>query len=380
MRSVDPLACALSRPSVLVVTERGDRPETGLFIALHRAGVRVKVLGWADSPYAAWLADAGVLFEPLVLLGKRDRSGIESIRWHIDDFRPDILHLMRKRAIFNGLAAAKGRSVRIVLYRGIVGNISMMNPLDWMSFLNPRVDRIVCVAEAVRQRFLELGIGPLRIPPEKLVTIYKGHDLGWYRAAPLDLATVGVPRGAFVVTCAAQVRPRKGIPVLIRAMAHLPSSLPIHVVLVGGGMTSPALARLIRRSPYRDRFHVLGFRDDAPQILAASDVSVLPSLRREGLPRAVIESMAYGTPVIVSDAGGNPELVEHERSGLVVPAGDAEALGAAILRLYVDREFRAELGRNARRRIATSFTVERTAAETLAMYEELLSSSGLSFA
>src|SRR5690606_21669063 len=159
-----------SRPSVLVVTERGDRPETGLFIALHRAGVRVKVLGWADSPYAAWLADAGVLFEPLVLLGKRDRSGIESIRWHIDDFRPDILHLMRKRAIFNGLAAAKGRSVRIVLYRGIVGNISMMNPLDWMSFLNPRVDRIVCVAEAVRQRFLELGIGPLRIPPEKLVT------------------------------------------------------------------------------------------------------------------------------------------------------------------------------------------------------------------
>lgn len=380
MRTVARGSRALSRPSVLVVTERGDRPETGMFIALHRAGVRIKVLGWADSPYATWLADEGVPFEPLVLLGKRDRSGTESIRWHIDDFRPDILHLMRKRAIFNGLAAAKGRPVRIVLYRGIVGNVSMLNPLDWMSFLNPRVDRIVCVAEAVRRRFLDLGIGPLRLPPEKLVTIYKGHDVDWYRMEPLDLTTVGVPRGAFVVTCAAQVRPRKGIPVLIRSMAHLPAGLPIHVVLVGTGMTSPSLNRLIRRSPYRDHFHVLGFRDDAPQILAASDVSVLPSLRREGLPRAVIESMAYGTPVIVSDAGGNPELVEHERSGLVVPAGDVEALAAAILRLYVDRDFRAELGRNARRRIATCFTVERTAAETLEMYEQLLSSSGPSSA
>lgn len=346
-----------------------------MFIALHRAGVRIKVLGWADSPYAKWLTDEGVPFEPLVLLGKRDRSGTEAIRWHIDDFRPDILHLMRKRAIFNGLAAAKGRPVKIVLYRGIVGNVSVLNPLDWMSFLNPRVDRIVCVAEAVRRSFLELGVGPCKVPPAKLVTIYKGHDLDWYRAEPLDLSIIGVPRGAFVVTCVANVRPRKGIPVLIRSAEHLPAGLPIHFVLVGTGMTSPAISRLIRRSPYRDRFHVLGYRDDAPQILAASDVSVLPSLRREGLPRSVIESMAYRVPAIVSDAGGSPELVEHERSGLVVPAGNPEALGAAILRLYADRGLCAELGRAARRRIGSTFTVERTAAETLELYERLLTSS-----
>src|SRR5690606_31622994 len=155
---------------------------------------------------------------------------------------------------------------------------------------------------------------------------HKGHDLDWYRAEPIDLTTLGVPRGAFVVSCVANARPRKGIPVLIRASEHLPAGLPIHFVLVGTGMTAPAITRLIRRTPYRDRFHVLGFRDDAPEILAASDLSVLPSLRREGLPRSVIESMAYCTPPIVSDAGGSPELVEHERSGLVVPAGDDDAL------------------------------------------------------
>ena len=362
----------MSDVSVLVVTDKGDRPETAAIIALHRAGVRIRVLGWSDSPHAAQLEDAGVPFEPLVLLGKRDRSGIEVIRWHLDDFRPAILHLMRKRPALNGLVAAKGRPVKVVLCRGIAGNVGIMNPLDWASFLNPRVDRIVCAAEAVREAFPGLGFNPLGIPKHKLVTIHKGHDLDWYRAEPLDLAMLGVPRAAFVVSCVANVRPRKGIPVLIRACDHLPGGLPIHVLLIGTGMASPNITRLIRRSPYRDRFHVLGFREDAPQIMAASDVTVLPSLRREGLPRSVIESMAYETAPIVSDAGGSPELVEHERSGLVVPAGDSKALAAAILRLYVDRDACETLGRNARRRIGTAFTVEKTATQTLAMYRELL--------
>lgn len=360
------------RPSVLVVIERGDLPETGVLVALHRAGVRIKVLGWADSPCAAALSDAGVPFEPLVLLGKRDPSGTESVRWHIDDFRPDILQLMCSNAIFNGLAAAKGRLVKIVLYCDSTGKVTVTNPRAWLSFLNPRVDRIVCVAEAVRRDLLDAGVGPLRIAPEKLVTIHKGYDLDWFRAEPLDLATLGVPRGAFVVTCVADARTRNGIPVLVRASEHLPAGLPIHIVLVGTGMTAPAITRLIRRTPYRDRFHVLGFRDDAPQILAASDISVLPSMRGEGLSGAVAESMAYRTPPIVSDAGGSPELVEHERSGLIVPAGDDEALAAAILRLYTDRDFCADLGRNAQRRLATAFTVEKSAAQTFALYEALL--------
>lgn len=345
-----------------------------MLIALHRAGVEIKVLGRTDSPCARWLSE-GVPFEPLVLLARRDRSGTESIRWHIDDFRPDILHLMGRRAVFNGLAAAKARTARIVLELRAVGNMGMLDPFVWTSLLSPRIDRIVCATEAVRKSFLRGGAGPLRLSPEKLVTIYEGHDLTWYRAEPLDLTAVGVPRGAFVVSCVASARPRRGVPVLIRATESMPAGLPIHFLLVGTGMTSPPITRVIRRSPYRDHFHVLGYRDDAPRILAASHVSVSPSLRREGLPRSVIESMAYRVPAVVSDAGGGPELVEHERSGLVVPAGDHEALGAALLRLYVDREFCAELGRNARRRIASTFTVERTAAETLELYERLLTSS-----
>lgn len=356
---------------VLVVTDRGDHPETGMVIKLHEAGVGIRVLCWEDCPYVGWLADAGVPVEPLRLTGKRDRTGASEIARHLDEYRPQVLHLLRKLPIFNGLAAAKGRPVRIVLYRGIVGNVSFLNPLDWMSFLNPRVDRIVCVAEAVRQEFLRLGFAGLRIPPEKLVTIHKGHDLDWYRDAPADLGEFGIPPSAFVVNCVANVRPRKGLPLFIDACASLPAELDMHFLLIGRGMDSADLLRRIARSPCPDRFHVLGFRSDAGRLMAASDVSVLPSLRREGLPRSIIESMSYRTTPVVSDAGGSPELVEHGRSGLVVPAGDAGALADALASLRRDPDWCRELGENARERIASDFRVETTARKTLELYTEL---------
>jgi glycosyltransferase involved in cell wall biosynthesis len=99
---------------------------------------------------------------------------------------------------------------------------------------------------------------------------------------------------------------------------------------------------------------------------------VLPSLKREGLPRSVIEAMAYETTPVVSDSGGNPELVENGVSGLVVPAGDVNALGQALLSLYRDRDRCRQLGTQARVRIATDFRVEATVEKTLALYREIV--------
>lgn len=361
----------MSVPSVLVVTGRSDRSEASLLIALHRAGLGLTVLGRADSAYAPRLEEAGVASVPLMLLDTRDRSGTEVIRWHLDELRPSILHLIGREAIANGLAAAKGRRIKIVLQRRIIGDTAAVGPLDWAACLRPRVDRIVTPAESVRRELLERGFGPFRIAPEKLVTIYAGHELPWYRAEPLDLAVVGVPSDAFVVSSIVDSRPEQDAAWLARAAEHLPAGLPIHFLLLGRGLSRPATARLVRRSPYRDRFHLLGFREDASRILAASDVMVRPAARWEGVPKSTVEAMVYRTVPIVGAGGGSAELVEHERSGLVVPSGDGQALAAALLRLYRDRGLAAELGRNARRRIASVFTVEKSAARTMGMYREL---------
>jgi glycosyltransferase involved in cell wall biosynthesis len=212
----------------------------------------------------------------------------------------------------------------------------------------------------------------IRLPPERLTTIHKGHDLDWYQEEAADLGEFGIPSNAFVISCVTNVRPRKGVPLFVDSLATLPVDPDVHILLVGNGMDSRSIARRIAASPHKDRIHVLGFRSDAPALMASSDVLVLPSLRREGLPRSVIEAMAYETTPVVSDSGGNPELVEHGRSGLVVPAGDADTLGQALLNLYEDREKCRRLGQHARARIASDFRVQMTVDRTLALYHELV--------
>jgi len=98
----------------------------------------------------------------------------------------------------------------------------------------------------------------------------------------------------------------------------------------------------------------------------------LPSLRREGLPRGIIEAMIGGAVPIVSDSGGSPELIERGKSGFVVPPGEAQPITDRIVELYDDRELHQRMSENARERIRKDFTVEETGRQTMALYREML--------
>ncbi len=358
-----------ARIKALCITEDPDRPTTAMFVGLNNAGVDVTVI-CPPGERRAWLEERGVRTLDVPLRKQFDREAIRRLRTELTQGRYDVLHLFSNKALQNGLAASRGLPVKIVAYRGIVGNVSFLSPVSWLRFLNPRIDRIVCVAEAVREHFLRMRPAFLRVPAERLVTIYKGHSLDWYHAAPADLAAVGVPAGAFAVACVANYRPRKGIEVLVDAFGALPECW--HLLLVGAGMDAPRLRRRIAASPAAARIHVLGHRSDAPALTAACDVFVLPSIKREGLARSLIEAMAYGVAPVVTDCGGSPELVQHGVSGLVVPVADAAALAQAIRTLHDDPALRARLGAAARERIRTDFKIEDTIARTLDLYLSLV--------
>jgi len=298
-----------------------------------------------------------------------DLRAIRQVREELVRGAYDIVHTFNNKAISNVLCAARKLPVKIVAYRGIVGAVGFLDPMSWMRYLNPRIDRIVCVAEAIRQHFLGMRPKFLRMPPERPVTIHKGHKLEWYTDEPADLASVGIPPGAFAVGCVANYRPRKGVEVLVEAMEHLPQD--VHLLLIGR-MDAGGLTRRIARSPAKARIHRTGFRADAPSLSAACDAFCLPSTRREGLSRAIIEAMAYGVPPVVTDSGGSPELVVDGASGIVVPVNDSKAIADAIERLYRDPEFRQRLGRAARERIATDFRSEDTVRKTIELYASLV--------
>ena len=340
-----------------------------MFAGLRDAGIRLSVVRTQQEAANDVLHAAGVPLLDIPIAGRLAVSGVRHLRAELLRGRYDILHLFGNRALENGLRASRGLPVRIIVYRGIVGNVSFLSPISWRRYLNPRIDRMVCVADAVRDHFLNMRPAWLRIPEERLVTIRKGHSLEWYTDLPADLRALGVPEDAFTVVCVANYRPRKGIEMLVKAMSALPGD--VHLLLVGR-MDSARLRRHIAASPAANRIHCPGYRTDAPAVAAACDVAVLASLKREGLPRSVIEAMAYRVPPVVTDIGGSPEIVVDGVSGLVVPARDPAAIARAIHGLHDDPGLRTRLGAAARERIRTHFRIEDTIGQIERLYRDLV--------
>jgi glycosyltransferase involved in cell wall biosynthesis len=340
---------------------------------MYKAGVDITVITWPGTFNYDALMDAGVPTIPYVQKGKISHPCIRFIRDELKRGQYDILHMLDKRATMNGLFASIGLGVKLVAYRGIVGNQSYLDPLSWLYLLNPRIDRIICVCEAIRQNLLQLGIPGIRMGRDVPVTIHKGHNPNWYQPPYENLNQFGIPDDAFVVACTARGVPRKGVPVLLDAIDQLPPGLNIHFLLAGTQMDNPQHQKLAAANRYADNIHLHGFLKRMPWILPNCDIAVLPSLRREGLPRGIIEAMIGGAVPIVTDSGGSPELIVEGESGFIVPPGEAPPITQRILELYNDRDLHARMSDAARERIRTEFTVEETARKTMGLYKELVS-------
>jgi len=349
---------------LLCITSHADtlnsiRPEAELFIGLQQRGVELSVMTQGDSLYRPALEAAGIRCIDFVPEKKLSLSAIGYIRRYLIEHKIDAVYSFNNKAIANTNLAAIGLPVTVVNYRGQTGNINRFDPAAYLTHLHPRVDLILCVANAVRD-----SVRKEHRHREKIQTVYKGHNLDWYQDTPADLSEFGLTQNDFVVGCIANNRPRKGLPSLIAATHYLPQNAPIHLLLIGGGLDDPAIQEAISASPLKDNIHIAGFRKNAPALIAACQASVLPSLKREGLPKTVIESMVYAVAPIVTDSGGNAELVEHEHSGLVVAPGDSKAIANSIHFLYEHPREAKRLGDNARARINQHFHVKQSIEQT----------------
>lgn len=351
---------------LLALTKESDRSETALLVGLKQHGVDIEVLGEPNAASMAGLKNAAIPVTSLAPRSRIDPVAVLALRRRLKTGVYDIFHAFTGRMLSNALIAASGLPVRRVAYRGTAGHVSRLDPSAWLSWLNPGIDRISCVSEAVHQYLLTRGV-----PERKLVTIYKGHDLQWYDSInQLPLDEFGIPGKSFVIGCVANMRPIKGVHVLIEACSHFTPGFRPHVLAIGEVRDGniPALAE--RTSAHAD-FHFPGFRANAISFMRGMSVFVMPSCDREGFPKALIEAMALGVPVVVTNVGGLLEIVRHEEDGLVVPSNDPLALAQALTRLIADPPLRERLGAAARQRVASAFTISETVQKTLAMYASL---------
>jgi glycosyltransferase involved in cell wall biosynthesis len=209
-----------------------------------------------------------------------------------------------------------------------------------------------------------------RVSAGKIAVVPNGLDLGPY---PLQPASRPLRR----VIMVANLRPEKGHDTLIEAAAALLPRFPEATFeFVGAG---PLQERLVARARTAGVSHACWFAghcNDVARRLAAADIFVLPS-RSEAFPNAVLEAMAAGLPIVASAVGGIPELISHERTGLLVPPGNAPVLAATLARLMSEDDLGRRLGAAARAEVQGRYSFDRMVAAFEQIYTHELSRHGL---
>jgi glycosyltransferase involved in cell wall biosynthesis len=193
-----------------------------------------------------------------------------------------------------------------------------------------------------------------------------------------DPATVEITRADERprICCIGRLSREKGHRTLLRAMSTVVRSVPeARLQICGDGPERSAIVRRAEANGLAENVVLLGFVQDVRPLLAAADVFVMPSLS-EGLGVAVLEAMAMGKPVVTTDAGGLPEAVSEGETGMVVPAGDAEALAEAMTALLENPMHAREMGLAGRQRALSHFDRPRIVDRVVAHYEEALAKGG----
>ena len=221
-------------------------------------------------------------------------------------------------------------------------------------------DVTVCVSEAVRQRL----VTEYRYPAEKAVTIYNGVDLGAFgrgnhTGADSLAARADSSDRPVTLVCVARLSPVKRIDLLLDALALISEVYrPWRCLIVGGGRLEADLRARAEKLGLSAAVHFTGHVEEVRPYLESADVCVLSS-EKEGLPLSLVEAMAYGLPCVVTDVGGNREIVLHRRTGLLVEFGSPEALARAIEYLLGHPEERKRMGEEALKHVRAHFDSSR---------------------
>lgn len=360
-----------AKKKILVISNYDDawnvvRPEGELFIGLQQRGdFAITVMTPAQAPYAQRFREEGIRVIDFYFTSKFDRENTRRLRRELQAGQYDILHLFYNRAVANGVRAAAGLPVKVLVYRGYTGNIHWWDPTVYLTYLHPRIDLVTCVSPAVKETFDQQPV----FPSEKAVVVSKGHDPAWYAdIEAADLGEFGFPAGSLVFTIVANARRMKGIEYLVEAIAALPPDLPVAFLFIGKGLKKIKAVKRLRKTAYARRVAFAGYRTDALRLVRAADVSLLPSVKGEGLSKVLLEALFLGKPVIMTDIPGNRGVGIAEQTALVVPPRQPAALAGAIERLASDPALRQRLGAAGLAHVKEQYSVARSVEEMAAIY------------
>ncbi len=336
-------------------------------------------------PYEnAFLKDVDVSKKKVFSLDKHDGNDF-SIPRKIASFckenRVDIIHSMGWSTYAEGLIAAKaiGRKQKFVYsYRGKTMEDTIQIPkrrILAQRLFSHFCDAILTNSGVSREEYAsDIGIAP-----QKINVIYNGVDTHVF--TPCQDGSSGDTRTRFgirktdtVIGAVARFDPVKGIKNLVKAFSMLSPAVRENckLLLVGDGDEKESIQKMSSQLGIQDQVILTGMRKDIPDCLRMMDIYVQPSLF-ENISNSVLEAMAAGLPVISTHVGGIQEILDHNRSGLIVELGNHQSMTEALDFLINDVKQRKSMGEQARRNVTDFFSIEKMVLDYETIYRQILS-------
>ncbi len=240
------------------------------------------------------------------------------------------------------------------------------------NFVHNMPDRIVTCGESIRKELLERN----RFAAERLVNIATGIDFA--RFAPKQnrsemRQSLGLSDSAFVILMVGILRGVKGHETALQAVSHLTTKFPeLVLVLAGDGPMEGYLREKAKALGVHDDVRFLGFREDIADLMNIADMLLLTS-KSEGVPQSVTQALGLGLPVVATRVGGVAELIEHERTGILIPPTNPEATSEAVRRVIAHPQEARARAAAGKAHVRANFSLDAMLDKTEQLYSELLS-------
>lgn len=344
----------------IVFIDLNNQPEFAA--TMRKAGVEVVEFGRPQT--RRFIGGKGTLLRPFYLMGRSPwllRSMWRFSRWVARE-RPDVVyfHQLPLARVFGRLISR--HNVGLVYHEHGIRSPDHVGRRT-AKFLSRRFARVVAVSNLMARFLVEAGVDP-----HKVRVVYNGIDAAAIQRAaestPASFPEVSSDTVVFV-QIGVLTRQKKAQHLTIEALGRLPPNSKALLRICGdvpSGADPHYLAELKRQVAdlgLKDRVHFLGWRQDVPAVVKASDVCILPSISHcESFGLVLIEAMAQGKPCIGSTFGGIPEVIEDGVTGLVCEP-TVEKLAAAMTRMLESVDTRQSMGEAGRRRVESLFSLER---------------------
>jgi glycosyltransferase involved in cell wall biosynthesis len=304
---------------------------------------------------------------------------VKKLQQIIHKHQVELVHTNSQVVIDGALAAKIARIPHIWHARELLIPETVFNfclgPQAALGVIRYLSDKIIAMSSGVKQTFCQTG------DCTKVVVIYDGFEI--IKSESVNTRNsirteLDIPKDAPLVGLIGRVTATKGVEDFVKAAAIVRKiNSKAQFIVVGGRSNSDAtyeknIFKLINESHLHGIFHLVGYRDDVATIVSELDMLVLPS-HTEGFGRVVVEAMLAGKPVVGTNVGGIPEIIDEGLTGFIVPPFSPEPLAQAIIKILQDSELAKRMGFEGFNKAQVNFSIARSINETQQIYQQLFS-------